>query len=182
MVSAPVSKALADQRRRKAKKENKGRNPSKEFLEQQDWSIFIVTFPKEEGDFSQIFELYTFRWRIEIIFKSWKSNMGFSKIHNVSTRQLHIILISRFIMILLLTQYFYTPCRILIQKHLNKNLSLMKTTKYLTKHLNKLIEIHHELSSYNGNIGKTICTLATYCSYDSRQRTNYEQTMNHVFA
>ena len=67
-MSTPVSQAVADERRRKSKKENKGKNPSKEFLEQQDWSIFIVTIPKEEADFLQIFELYTFRWRIEIIF------------------------------------------------------------------------------------------------------------------
>ena len=108
--------------------------------------------------------------------------MDFSKIHNVSIIQLHIILISRFIMILLLTQYIFTPCRLLVQKHLNKNHSLMKTTKYIVKHLNKLIEIHKELFTYNGNIGKTICTLARYCSYDSRARTNYEQTMNQIFA
>ncbi len=108
--------------------------------------------------------------------------MGFSKMHNVSFVQLHIILIARFIMILLLTHYFFSHCRLLVQKHLNKYLSLMKVLKYLVKHPSKLIEIHNELLFYNGNISKTICTLARYCSYDSRKRLNYEQVMDAIFA
>ena len=107
--------------------------------------------------------------------------MNFSKIHNVSHVQLYIILIARFIMILLLTHYFFTRCRLLVQKHLNKYLSLMKVLKYIVKHPNKLIEIHNELLCYNGSISKTICTLARYCSYDSRKRMNYEQVMNLIF-
>ncbi|NJW54224.1 transposase [Salinimicrobium oceani] len=41
------------------------------------WSIYITTLPKNKAEANTIFSLYKLRWRIEIIFKSWKSNMGF---------------------------------------------------------------------------------------------------------
>ncbi len=88
IVSSPVDKSVANERRRKAKNESRGKNPSKEFLEQLDWTIFIITIPKDKVDFSMILKLYSLRWRIEIIFKSWKSNMNFAKYHNVSSNQL----------------------------------------------------------------------------------------------
>ena len=75
--------------------------PSKEYLELLSWSIFITTISQKIAGGSFILKAYRLRWRIEIIFKSWKSNMEFTKIHNVSKTQLSIILFARFIMIII---------------------------------------------------------------------------------
>ncbi len=182
LVAKPVDKKLAQERRRKAKKNNKGKNPSKEYLEQLEWTIFIVTISKEDADFNHIFNLYSLRWRIEIIFKSWKSHMNFSKIHNVSSVQLRVIIISRFIMIILLTQYFFPSCRLIISKHLSKNLSLLKTINYLINNSNVINKIHCEIKSYDGSMQNRIKTLARYCCYDSRDRPDYESFMNYLFS
>ena len=68
------------------------------------WTIFITTIPVEQADFHKIFMIYGLRWRIEIIFKSWKSHMQFAKLHNVSENQLRVILTARFIMIVIYMQ------------------------------------------------------------------------------
>jgi IS4 transposase len=36
--------------------------------------------------------LYGLRWRIENIFKTWKSNFSFGKVHTVSEQQLRVLL------------------------------------------------------------------------------------------
>lgn len=60
-------------------------------MELLSWSIYITTIPKQIADYKELFLIYGLRWRIEIIFKSWKSNLGFGKIHNVSnTIESHI--------------------------------------------------------------------------------------------
>jgi len=180
LVTAPVSEEIANKRRMKAKKENKS-NPSKGYLIQQSWTIFLTTIPKEDADFVSILNIYSLRWRIEIIFKSWKSNMGFSKIHNVSNIQLHLILLARFIMIIMFTQYLFKQCRRIVKKHLNKYLSLIKVTNYLVKHLGKVAEINKELLQNKGEIGKTICILGKYCTYETRNRLNDEHKLDLIF-
>lgn len=181
IVAEPVVKKVADERRRKAKKENKS-TPSKEYLELLSWSIFITTLPCEEATFDEIFSLYCLRWRIEIIFKSWKSNLSFDKIHNVSKIQLRIILFARFIMILICTQFVFTPCKHIIKKYYNKYLSLLKTLRYLTKHSNLIIDIINELYSNKKDNKHAIERLSKYCTYDKRNRVNFEQKLELMFA
>lgn len=180
LVTAQVSEETANKRRMKAKKENKS-TPSKGYLIQQNWTIFLTTISKEDADFVSILNIYSLRWRIEIIFKSWKSNMEFSKIHNVSNIQLHIILLARFIMAIIFTQYLFKQCRGIVKKHLNKYLSLLKVTNYFAKHLEKISDINNELKNYKDSIGKTIRNLSKYCSYETRNRINDEQKMDMMF-
>lgn len=177
LVTSQVSEDVANNRRRKAKIENKSK-PSEGYLKQLSWTIFLTTIPKEKVDFTMIFNIYSLRWRIEIIFKSWKSNMGFSKIHNVSVIQLHVILLARFIMIIIFTQYFFKQCRLIVKKHLSKYLSLLKVTNYLVKHLEKINKISCEIINYKGAISTSIRILAKYCSYETRERLNDEQKMD----
>lgn len=144
------------------------------------WSIYITTLPIKKADAKTIFGLYKLRWRIEIIFKSWKSNMGFDRVHNVSQNQLSVIILARFIMVIICTQFIFNPCKTIIKKTLNKNLSLMKTTHYLIRHPKKLVQIIADLFDCQEKGSKTIKIMARYCSYDKRKRSNYEQDLEMV--
>ena len=92
LLAFPVSKEVADNRRRKAKNESR-KDPTQEYLESLCWSVYITTITDERIDYTFIYKAYGLRWRIEIIFKCWKSNMGFDKIHNVSRVQLKVLLV-----------------------------------------------------------------------------------------
>lgn len=94
LTASPVSQEVADNRKRKARKENK-QTPSKKYLKLLSWSIYLTTIPKEKADYKQVLKLYSFRWRIETIFKSWKSYLNFDHIHNVSLMQLYVLLLAR---------------------------------------------------------------------------------------
>ena len=76
LVAIPVTEEIANKRRMKAKKEKKT-PPSTEYLKLLSWSIYLTTILVEQANYKEIFKLYCLRWRIEIIFKSWKSNMNF---------------------------------------------------------------------------------------------------------
>jgi hypothetical protein len=80
IVAVPVNQEIASRRRAKAKKDACGHNPSKKVLDLLGWTIFITTIPKEYANFKQICKMYSLRWRIEIIFKAWKSHIGFCKV------------------------------------------------------------------------------------------------------
>jgi len=146
------------------------------------WSIFITTIPEEDAGYNEISKLYSLRWRIEIIFKSWKSNMCFSKIHNVSNLQLQVILLARFIMISVCTQYLFPACRVSIKQLFNKDLSLLKTIRYLAKFPEKILMLLNELNEKPTKTSDSILSLSRYCVYEKRKgRLNYGQCMEQIF-
>lgn len=181
LLATPVSEKTAEERRRKAKIELKGK-PLTGYLELLGWSIFLTTVPKETADIKKIFGLYKLRWRIEIIFKSWKSNMAFDRIHNVSKTQLWAILWARIIMIIICTQFVFAPCRILIKASLNKDLSLMKVLHYLVRNRQKISLILIELKNISNGSFSHIKNLAKYCSYEKRlKRSNFQLDMQIIY-
>ncbi len=180
VVAMPVSEEIANKRRMKAKKEAKS-VPSEACLALMSWSIFITTISGQDADYSLLFKVYKLRWRIEIIFKSWKSNMEFSKIHNVSQKQLSLILYARFIMIVIFIQYIFSPARMITKTHLKKELSMIKTVRYLIKNTSKVIQIVKAIENYKDRLCYHLKALARYCSYDKRLRTNFELDFDHAF-
>lgn len=183
LVAAPVSNEIANQRKMKAKKESRGHQPSEGLLRQMAWSIFITTIPKEQADFNKILTIYSLRWRIEIIFKSWKSHMSFSKLHNVSENQLRVILTARFIMIVICTHNIYNPCYERIYKNNNRQLSLLKLFRYLMSNPEKILEIL-VINSYcnKSHIKALDDALLKYCAYDNRNRPSYTQVCQSVMS
>jgi len=182
LMSSPVEKSVADERRRKAKKESKHKNPSKEYLEQQDWTIFFSTIVNTDIGFNDTQKLYSLRWRIEIIFKGWKSNLNFSKLHNISEIQCYVMLFARFFMAILFTNFFYKHCKTIVYEKYKKHLSLIKIQKYLVKYPQLMADLFEEIiKKKNKEKNESILKLCRYCCYDKRtDRMNFNQSFNQM--
>lgn len=178
LIAVPVSEEIGNQRRMKTKKLTRKKNMSEETLQLMSWTIFITTIPANEANFNKLFEIYRLRWRIEIVFKIWKSHMKFSDIHNVSENQLYVILLSRFIMIVLCMYQVYHPFQIKIRNDYGRYLSMMKLVNYLMLNQEILIKI---LRLKSKNMEDYIPLLIKYCTYDKRKRLNYNQLFEIVF-
>ncbi len=75
LVAVRVSPEIAAKRRQKIRQKARdhGRQPSREYLQLQEWTIFITNCPEELLDWKEIIVLYRARWQIERLFKLWKS-------------------------------------------------------------------------------------------------------------
>jgi len=180
IVAVPVSKEIASRRRAKAKRDACGHNPSKNVLDLMGWTIFITTIPKECAGFQHIWKIYSLRWRIEIIFKAWKSHAGFAKCHDVSESYLRTLLIARLIMIVIYVHCVYSPCFNIIRKENKRDLSLLKLFNFLTQNINILvimISFALNLPCDSCDIEKAKTNLLKYCTYDRRARTNFIQQL-----
>ena len=176
LVAAPVRDEIANIRKMKLKKEAKGHNPSAENLALQAWTIFITTISAERADFNQIFKTYSLRWRIETIFKSWKSNAKFAQIHNVSQIQLRILITARLIMIAVTMKCIFTPASQMIKDKLRRELSIIKLMRYvccsMTNICSILEAIREKETSHAG-----FKPLLNYCLYDKRKRRNFNEEL-----
>ncbi|MCF6269319.1 MAG: IS4 family transposase [Melioribacteraceae bacterium] len=169
IIAAPVPDEIANLRRMKAKNERKTGKCSKELLQLMAWNIYVTTIENEDFNFQQANVLYALRWRIESIFKTWKSNLSFDKIHNVSEVQLRVLLNARFIMITLLYQSVFNPLEKLILAKTNKQLSLMKFMRFISKNYDQFIPKFY----CSNNRDEAIEIAQRYCTFDKRKRKRF---------
>jgi len=167
LVVAPVSEELANLRRMKARKENKS-PPSDRLLKLMSWTIFLTTILDKLVSFEDILRLYGLRWRIENIFKTWKSNFSFSKLHRVSEAQFKCLVFARLLVITLLFRVVYTPMCHLFRTTRGKDISLMKFMRYATRHLEQAA-----LLTVKALAGENIRAVDRYCTYEKRSRINF---------
>lgn len=176
LLSARVDEETANLRRMKAKKENKGHNPSRSILALMDWTIFITNIPEERATFSSILTVYGLRWRIEIIFKAWKSHMKFDCIHRVSSTQLMIILKTRLLRIMIFTNHLYRSCYLIIRRLYQRQLSLLKFFNELKNNPERIGIILRCLAAKTFDQYDPVWeSLRKYCCYEKRTRLNYNQ-------
>lgn len=176
LLAAPVSAEIANLRRMKAKKQSCGHNPSKAVLELMDWTIFITNIPRPKASFTEILGIYGLRWRIEVIFKAWKSHLKFDVLHRVSARQLRIVLKTRLLVIAAASNLYRKFERALWLKH-RRRLSLLKFMNYLAASMSRLKRVVSSLAGEESEASALERVLAKYCCYDSRKkRRNFAET------
>jgi len=84
LIALPVPQALAQARRRYARANHDGRSqPSQTHLFLLGWNIFITNVKTQIWSAQAVATIYRLRWRIEIVFKTWKSYLG---LHRLNTR------------------------------------------------------------------------------------------------
>jgi hypothetical protein len=173
LLAAPVDEETANLRRMKAKRETRGHNPSKAVLELMDWTIFITTIPAALADFARILAIYGLRWRIEVIFKAWKSHMKFQLLHRVSKRQMTILLKARLLLITCATNLLHGPLAAVLRHRYERRLSLLKFMRYLSGGQVNFLRALRSLLIGDAHAHTFHKALVRYCCYDKRKRQNY---------
>ncbi len=81
LIAVRIPQEEVARRRQKAyeKAAKHGRVPSREYLQWQEWTIFVTNCPTERLTWKAIVVLYRTRWQIELMFKIWKSHNGLLK-------------------------------------------------------------------------------------------------------
>lgn len=76
LVAVRVPEEIAQQRRRKLKKQAraKGKTVSQARLELADWTIFVTNVPLSLLSVEELLVVARVRWQIELLFKLWKSH------------------------------------------------------------------------------------------------------------
>jgi len=183
LFAQKVSPEIAAERCRAAKLSSKGRTISKQTMEQLQWSIFLTDLDSKTNEFKDIWQLYSLRWRIEILFKALKTHLHLDSIHNVSSNQLHIIIHARIAIVFLITSCVYNPLQAKIErdKH-EKKISLFKLIGVLILDFNLLANaILYFRKSCTKKENLLIPKLIKHASYDSRTRKNFKESFDDIF-
>ncbi len=170
IVGKKATEEIATQRRRKAKAEKKPK-PSQEYLDFCDYSLYITNL--EGLSFDDIVNVYRLRWRIETMFKYWKSNINLEAFHKMSSNQLHVIFYARMTMVTMLIQTVYPNSREKIYELTNRYISMEKLFQYAVRWGQAIDQL---VTAIIENVWpqKVTEAMEAYCCYEKRRRKNYE--------
>lgn len=91
LVAIPVPEALANERRRQARANKDGRYPpTRQRLQLLGWNIFLTNVSRSVWPPQALACLYRLRWRIEMVFKAWKSHLGLGQFNARSASLLYL--------------------------------------------------------------------------------------------
>lgn len=105
LVAIKLPPAVAAERRRKAKQNRDKRcKPNTRSLALLGWAIFITNVPREVCSAKTVAQVYGLRWRIETIFKAWKSHFRITEVPKGSESQLRVVVYARLLFITVLAE------------------------------------------------------------------------------
>jgi hypothetical protein len=176
LIGVPVPAAVADKRRREARKERKEKDggcPKAETLRLLSWNILVTNVPCSVWSPHSAAFVYRLRWRIEIIFKAWKSFLSLTEAHLAGLIQLLVIMSARMITLASVHSMAIKNAEGLDGAMEAKDLSILKVAKFVAANWSEVAEL---LASPDG-AGKLRGLLTKHCSYDKRKRANYAQEL-----
>lgn len=106
LVAIALPQAVAAERRRKAKQNRDRRcQPNATYLALLGWAIFVTNVQRKVLSARAVAEIYGLRWRIETIFKAWKSHFRITEVPEGSPDQLRSIIYARLIFLTVMVQF-----------------------------------------------------------------------------
>lgn len=172
VVAVKLPEGQAEQRIRKARQDRDKRlNHSKEYYELLGYSVYMTSESADDLSVKQIVALYGCRWRIETIFKCWKSHFNLQKVmpQNVSLtkERAEAIIYMMLIFILLFQVNVYDQVLRQAQADTDRVVSLVKLCQYVAQNIWLFLTTDHQ---------ELIKGIFYYCCYDRRRnRLNFIQ-------
>ena len=154
----------ANMRRHRAKTDRDKRlNHSKDYYELLGYSCYITSVDQEKLSATEVQKVYGLRWRIENIFKCWKSQFHLQKLIpqgcSLTKERAEAIIYMMLIFILLLQVTVYNY---MMEQNKNKDdrmISLAKLCIYITNNITLFFE---------NSLKELVPEIQYYCSYDKR--------------
>jgi len=169
LVAVPVPEKVAAERRRKLRtKRDRRCQPSPERLALAAWDIFVTNVPAAWWPATALPAVYAMRWRIETLFKAWKSHFQLETLTAGSAEQVEVLIYGRLIWICLFQVSF------LAAQTQTATLSVVKLAAWSRNFLLPCLLAQHQFPS-----PEQLWSLITYhCRYEKRRkRKNFHQKL-----
>ncbi len=106
LVALPVPEEVRNERRHRLKQDRDQRSaPSARRLFLLGWTLLITNVSKQVWPTKALWPIYRLRWRIEVIFKAWKSQLRFREFHCRSAEVLRMCVMVRLCFCALVYRY-----------------------------------------------------------------------------
>ena len=172
LVAIKMPAPVAAERRRQARQNRDRRSPpSAQRLALLGWAIFITNVPATRLSAKAVAQVYGMRWRIETIFKAWKSHFALTEVPAGSKDQVEALIYAKLLFITLFQVCFWQRWSVGLDAQRRPALSLLKVAQSVENYLLVLVLSH---------MGVDLALaweqlLDTHCRYERRRRGHFMQ-------
>ncbi len=172
LVAVRLPTQVAAERRRKARQNRDRRSaPSAQRLALLGWAIFITNVPTAVLSAQAVARVYGWRWRIETVFKAWKSYFALTEVPAGSKAQVEALIYAKLIFITLFQGCLWQRWWVHLDAQGRPALSLLKVAQAVQSYLLVLV-----LSHWGVDLALAWEQLLnTHCRYERRRRRHFMQ-------
>jgi len=178
VVAQPVSEEILAERIQKAKTDRDLRlKHDNKYMALLAWDIFVTNVPAQIWTASQARTVNQVRWRIECVFKTWKSHFKLNALPEGTATRIKAHIYAALIFVTMFQKYCYKPvANAAYEKH-NIDISIIKLAQFIKEHSWLLL-----ILPYNPQLKEAIVKQVLYhCKYDKRKRKSYPQKFRSLF-
>lgn len=170
VVAIPLPEPVAAERRRKLlHSRDKRLNPDRTDLALLGWEIFLTNVPQKIWDAPTVSRIYGVRWRIEIIFKSWKSHFKIHAFDHPTPTEVELLIYGRLLHITLFQTCFFTQLADFVYHTTGQYLSMLKAADFFSQRVLPALLT-------GGDYALILQQILKHCTYEKRnKRANYGQ-------
>lgn len=174
LVAQKLPDEIAAERRRKAKNHRDRRSkPNKESLMLLGWEIFITNVSRKIWSQKEVCEIYGLRWRIEIVFKAWKSHFHISHTPNGNSSMVLSYIYSALILITLFHSMIYRNLSVIAEQKSKGFLSLLKLFQFFKEQCWVMV-----LLGQKPFLDTALNQISYHCRYEKRpDRASYPEIL-----
>jgi hypothetical protein len=131
LVAVRMPEAIVNERRRQARAvaKQRGYTPSQAHLTLMAWNLFITNVPATIWPPQTVGIVYSLRWQVELVFKTWKSGLHLATVTTTTKHSTLCYLYGRMLLILL-TSALSSPLRVTLWQQHHRELSLLKLVRH----------------------------------------------------
>lgn len=178
LVARPVSEEILAERIQKAKTDRDLRlNHNEEYMALLAWDIFVTNVPPQIWTTEQACKVNQVRWRIEIVFKSWKSHFKLDAVPKGDATRVKVHIYAALIFATLFQKHCYLPLANSGFKNQKTDISTMKLAQFVAEYSLLMF-----IMPYNPQLQEAIIRQVLYhCNYEKRNRQSYPQKFRALF-
>ncbi|WP_257154710.1 IS4 family transposase [Bacillus cereus] len=167
-----TEKQLRERQKKQMENEKKkGKSYSKKSKILSGLNVYVTNTPREWVSMKKVHELYSLRWQIEIVFKTWKSLFDIDHCRTVKRERIECHLYGKLIASFLCSSTMFKMRQLLLQKK-QKELSEYKAMGIIQDHLLLLYQAVHKNTQ---EITKLLIRLFHLLQQNGRKSHRYEK-------
>ncbi|PEF37841.1 IS4 family transposase [Bacillus wiedmannii] len=167
-----TEKQLRERRKKQMESEKKkGKSYSKKSKILSGLNVYVTNTPWEWVSMKKVHELYSLRWQIEIVFKTWKSLFHINHCRTVKQERIECHLYGKLIAIFLCSSTMFKMRQLLLQKK-QKELSEYKAIGMIQDHL---FLLYQAMQKNTQEITKLLIRLFHLLQQNGRKSHRYEK-------
>jgi hypothetical protein len=177
LIAVPVDDDTANERRRKARQNRDKRlNHSEDYFTLLGWNIFITNIPEDVCSAEQLCQIYGVRWRIETIFKAWKSHFKLTDVPKANVNRVKAQIYATLIWI----TFFQTAILTYYNQKSYEENGLFISMKKMAQFLREMGYLTLFGSENEADMELITEIIVKHCTYEKRNRLNYPQTIQQI--